>query len=82
MWGLQCGGPAAAFGQIGPLVWEAPAQTDWKMVGWQSLAAIATGFGTAVLASGILPVLENLFASRRIFRGWKWRTSTIRYSDA
>jgi putative nucleotidyltransferase with HDIG domain len=52
---------AAAFGQIGPLVWESPGQTDWKMVGWQSLAAIGTGFGTAVLASGILPVLENLF---------------------
>jgi putative nucleotidyltransferase with HDIG domain len=52
---------AAAFGQIGPLVWENPAQTNWKMVGWQSLAAIVTGFGTAVLASGILPVLENLF---------------------
>ena len=52
---------AAAFGQIGPLVWENPSQTDWKMVGWQSLAAIGTGFGTAVLASGILPVLENIF---------------------
>jgi putative nucleotidyltransferase with HDIG domain len=52
---------AAAFGQIGPLVWENPSQTDWKMVGWQSLAAIGTGFGTAVLASGILPVLENTF---------------------
>jgi len=51
---------AAAFGQIGPLVWESPGQTDWKMVGWQSLAAIGTGFGTAVLASGILPVLEYL----------------------
>ena len=52
---------AAAFGQIGPVVWEAPAQTDWQMIGWQSLAAIGTGFGTAVLASGILPVLENVF---------------------
>jgi cyclic-di-AMP phosphodiesterase PgpH len=52
---------AAAFGQIGPLVWENPSQTDWKMVGWQSLAAIGTGFGAAVLASGILPVLENIF---------------------
>ncbi|HEY5742337.1 MAG TPA: HDIG domain-containing metalloprotein, partial [Terrimicrobiaceae bacterium] len=52
---------AAAFGQIGPLVWENPVQTNWKMVGWQSLAAIAVGFGTAVLASGILPVLENVF---------------------
>jgi putative nucleotidyltransferase with HDIG domain len=52
---------AAAFGQIGPFVLENPAQTDWKMVGWQSLGAIGTGFGTAVLASGILPVLENMF---------------------
>jgi putative nucleotidyltransferase with HDIG domain len=31
------------------------------MVGWQSVAAIATGFGTAVLASGLIPVLENVF---------------------
>ncbi len=52
---------AAAFGQIGPIIWEAPGQTDWKMIGYQSLAAILTGIGTAILASGILPVLENLF---------------------
>lgn len=52
---------AAAFGQIGPIIWESLGQTDWKMIGWQSLAAIATGFGTAVLASGLIPVLENVF---------------------
>ncbi|GAB4178023.1 MAG: hypothetical protein Fur0032_18390 [Terrimicrobiaceae bacterium] len=52
---------AAAFGQIGPIVWEAPHLTDWRMVGWQSLAAVGVGFGTAILASGILPVLESLF---------------------
>jgi len=52
---------AAAFGQIGPVIWEAPSQTDWRMIGWQSLAAIAVGFGTAILVSGLLPVLENLF---------------------
>ncbi len=52
---------AAAFGQIGPIVWEDPSQTDWKMIGWQSLAAIMNGFGTAILASGLLPVFENLF---------------------
>ncbi len=52
---------AAAFGQIGPFNWGILGQTDWKMIGWQSLAAIGTGFGTAVLASGIIPVLENIF---------------------
>ena len=31
---------AAAFGLIGPVIWEAPAQTDWRMIGLQSLAAI------------------------------------------
>lgn len=52
---------AAAFGQIGPVIWEAPGQTDWRMIGLQSLAAIATGIGTAVIVSGILPILEPLF---------------------
>jgi len=52
---------AAAFGQIGPIVLESIGLTDWKMIGYQSLAAIATGFGTAILVSGILPILENLF---------------------
>lgn len=52
---------AFAFGQIGPIVWESMAQTDWRMVGLQSLAAIGTGIGTAILVSGLLPVLENLF---------------------
>jgi hypothetical protein len=66
---------AAAFGQIGPLVWENPAQTNWKMVGWQSLAAASQA--SAVLAAGF-------FLSWKTFRidgylWWKWRTSTIRY---
>lgn len=52
---------AAAFGQIGPVIWESPAQTDWRMIALQSLAAIATGIGTAVIVSGILPMLEPLF---------------------
>ena len=52
---------AAAFGQIGPVIWEAPGQTDWRMIGLQSLAAIATGIGTAIIVSGILPMLEPLF---------------------
>ncbi|MEX1118409.1 MAG: HDIG domain-containing metalloprotein [Terrimicrobiaceae bacterium] len=52
---------AAAFGQIGPIIWEAPHLSDWRMIGLQSLAAVGVGFGTAILASGILPVLEGLF---------------------
>jgi cyclic-di-AMP phosphodiesterase PgpH len=52
---------AAAFGQIGPVIWEAPHLSDWRMIGLQSLAAVGVGFGTAIIASGILPVLESLF---------------------
>jgi len=52
---------AAAFGQIGPIIWEAPNETNWRMIGFQSLAAIGVGFGTAILASGVLPILESLF---------------------
>lgn len=52
---------AAAFGQIGPIILENWSQTDWKMIGYQSLAAILTGIGTAILVSGLLPILENIF---------------------
>ena len=52
---------AATFGQIGPVIWELPSQTNWEMIGWQSFTAIATGIGTAVFVSGILPMLEHLF---------------------
>lgn len=52
---------AATFGQIGPIIWELPAQTDWGMVGWQSFAAFATGIATAVVVSGLLPILEHIF---------------------
>ncbi|MBE2205900.1 MAG: HDIG domain-containing protein [Chthoniobacterales bacterium] len=52
---------AAAFGQIGPVIWEDPGQTHWKMIALQSVTAIGTGIGTAILVSGILPMLESLF---------------------
>jgi putative nucleotidyltransferase with HDIG domain len=52
---------AAAFGQIGPVIWELPSQTNWAMIGWQSLAAFVTGIATAIVVSGILPMLEHLF---------------------
>ena len=52
---------AAIFGQIGPRLITEPQLTDWGMVGWQTLAAFGVGVGTAILVSGILPVLEHIF---------------------
>jgi putative nucleotidyltransferase with HDIG domain len=52
---------AFLFGWIGTIYWESLGNTDWAMVGWQSLAAVGTGIVTAMLVSGALPVLENLF---------------------
>jgi len=50
------------FGMIGPIYWEMLGQgTPWKMIGYQSLAALGAGVGTAILVSGILPMLESLF---------------------
>ncbi len=52
---------AAMFGQIGPIVWEALGETDWAMIGWQSLAALGIGLGTAIVVSGLLPIFESFF---------------------
>jgi len=52
---------AATFGQIGPVFWASLADTDWKMIAWQCTAALAVGIGTAILVSGLLPILESLF---------------------
>lgn len=52
---------AAAFGLIGPIVWEAPILTNWSMIGWQSLAAVGIGVATAVVVSGLLPAFEGMF---------------------
>jgi len=49
------------FGKIGPFVWESPVDTQWNMIGWQSLAAIGSGIGTALVVGGALPILESLF---------------------
>ncbi len=49
-----------AFGNIG-IMWESIGKTDWRMVSIQSALAVFTGFLTAVLVSGLLPVLEHLF---------------------
>jgi putative nucleotidyltransferase with HDIG domain len=52
---------AMLFGMIGPIIWEAPSLTHWKMIGWQSVIAVGSGIGTALLVGGALPVLESVF---------------------
>lgn len=49
-----------AFGNIA-ITWESIADTQWQVVGIQSLLAVSTGFLTAVLVSGLLPVFEHCF---------------------
>lgn len=51
---------AFTFGLIGPIEWP-PAATDWRAVGLQSLVAVGVGILTAMLVSGLLPMLESLF---------------------
>lgn len=46
---------------IGPVVWGIPQLNDWSQIGIESIAAIGTGVLTAVLVSGSLPLLENVF---------------------
>ncbi|MHA3770135.1 HD family phosphohydrolase [Verrucomicrobiota bacterium sgz303538] len=60
---------AMVFGIIGPIIWEAPANTHWKMIGYQSLIAIGSGLATALLVGGALPLLESLF---RITTNMSW----------
>ncbi len=52
---------AATFGLIGPIPWESLGSADWRMVGWQSLAAVGIGLATAIVVSGILPAFETTF---------------------
>jgi putative nucleotidyltransferase with HDIG domain len=51
---------ALSFGLI-EIYWFALGQTDWRIVGLQSLAAVGSGLVTAMLVSGALPVLEQTF---------------------
>jgi len=52
---------ALAFG-LSAIRWDAPELTDWKMLGYQSLAAIGGGgVLTAMLVGGALPMIENIF---------------------
>lgn len=51
---------ALSFGLI-EIYWFALPETDWKLVGFQSLAAVGGGLLTAIIVSGMLPVLEQAF---------------------
>lgn len=51
---------ALSFGLI-EIYWFSSGETNWRMVGYQSLAAVGSGLITAMLVSGALPVLEQAF---------------------
>ena len=51
---------ALSFGQIDVNLMPF-ADTNWPMVGWQSVAAVGSGLVTAALVSGALPALEQTF---------------------
>jgi putative nucleotidyltransferase with HDIG domain len=48
-------------GIIGPVNWESLQLTNWMQFASESAAAIGAGIGTAVLVSGFLPVVEQIF---------------------
>lgn len=52
---------AMMFGVIGPIPWQIPGNIDWQLIALESLVAIGSGVLTAILVSGILPILESLF---------------------
>ena len=51
---------ALTFGQIN-VQWDLFPTLDWQTLAAESLAAIGTGIFTAVIVSGMLPILESLF---------------------
>ena len=59
---------ALSFGLI-EVNWMSPADTNWRLAGFQSLAAIGSAVLTAMLVSGALPALEQMF---HITTGISW----------
>jgi putative nucleotidyltransferase with HDIG domain len=59
---------ALSFGLI-EINWMSPSDTNWRMAGFQSLAAVGGAVLTAVLVSGALPALEQTF---HITTGISW----------
>jgi putative nucleotidyltransferase with HDIG domain len=52
---------ALCSGVIGPVHWESLQGNDWWKIGMECATALGTGILTAVLVSGSLPMLEQLF---------------------
>ncbi|MEI8234714.1 MAG: HDIG domain-containing metalloprotein [Verrucomicrobiota bacterium] len=52
---------AMIFGLIGPILRELLGNVDWQSIAMQSLATVASGVFTAIIVSGILPILESIF---------------------
>jgi len=52
---------ALIFGLIGPIVLELFGNINWQLVALESFTAVSSGVLTAILVSGTLPILENLF---------------------
>ena len=52
---------ALMFEWIGPIALDSWFDTNWKMVGWQSLIAIGGAILTAFVVSGALPIFESVF---------------------
>jgi putative nucleotidyltransferase with HDIG domain len=59
--GLATWALALMFGVIGPIVWGVFGNINWTLIAMESLATVASGVFTAILVSGILPILESLF---------------------
>ncbi|HLB34463.1 MAG: hypothetical protein A3F67_05260 [Verrucomicrobia bacterium RIFCSPHIGHO2_12_FULL_41_10] len=52
---------ALFFGPIGPITWSMLKSIDWSLIALQSATALGVGLGTAIIVSGLLPILEFLF---------------------
>lgn len=52
---------AMVFRLIGPIVPELLGNADWQAIAIQSLITVAAGVFTAIIVSGILPILESVF---------------------
>jgi putative nucleotidyltransferase with HDIG domain len=52
---------AIMFGLIGPIIWELFGGINWRLIGYESMATVGSGVVTAILVTGILPILERVF---------------------